>query len=80
MGSGSMTSVFMPKNSAFEALVRASFARQALMSTLGARLSRVEPGAVDIELGFSPELTQQNGFLHAGVVAVMLSTIIVRPK
>lgn len=39
------------------------------MALLGARLSRVYPGAVDIELPYSPRLCQQNGFLHAGAVS-----------
>jgi uncharacterized protein (TIGR00369 family) len=51
----------------FEARVRTSFASQAFMSTLGARLERVELGEVAIALAFRKDLTQQNGFLHAGV-------------
>jgi len=39
------------------------------MSTLGAELVRVEPGEVDIEVAMREDLTQQHGFLHAGVVA-----------
>jgi uncharacterized protein (TIGR00369 family) len=60
---------FPPENPAFEAVVRDSFDRQALMHTLGARLERVAPGEVDIALGHAPALTQQNGFLHAGALA-----------
>ena len=36
------------------------------MQTLGARLVSVAPGLVQIELDFSPGLTQQHGYLHAG--------------
>jgi len=39
------------------------------MSTLGARLLRVEPGEVDVEVATRDDLLQQHGFLHAGVVA-----------
>jgi len=53
----------------FEARVRASFARQRFMATIGARLVRVGPGEVDIELAVREELTQQHGFLHAGALA-----------
>lgn len=56
-------------NPDFESVVRASFARQPLMATLGARLERVAPGQVDIALDHALALTQQNGFLHAGVLA-----------
>jgi uncharacterized protein (TIGR00369 family) len=48
--------------------VRASFDRQRVMALFGAALTRVEPGAVDVSLPFRDDLTQQNGFLHAGVV------------
>ena len=39
------------------------------MATIGAELVHVAPGEVDIALPFSTQLTQQDGFLHAGVVA-----------
>jgi acyl-coenzyme A thioesterase PaaI-like protein len=45
------------------------------MRTLGARLGQVAPGDVDIELDWAAGLTQQHGFLHAGVVATMGCTL-----
>lgn len=51
--------------------MRASFARQAVMTTIGARLAMVAPGTVEIELPFRPDLTQQHGFLHAGIVTTI---------
>lgn len=57
------------RNPDFEHAVRESFARQAFMATLGAALERVAPGEIEIALPNTPALTQQNGFLHAGVVA-----------
>ena len=60
-----------PRNPAFAERVRASLARQAFMATLGARLVSVAPGEVGLELPFDPRLTQQNGFLHAGVIAAL---------
>src|SRR5437867_3372220 len=44
-----------------------SFAKQKFMTTIGAKLTRVAPGEVDIELPFREDLTQQHGFLHAAV-------------
>ena len=44
------------------------------MKTIGAELTRVEPGLVEIELPFSESLTQQHGFLHAGVVSTALDS------
>ncbi|HET8774055.1 MAG TPA: PaaI family thioesterase [Thermoanaerobaculia bacterium] len=60
---------FEAVNPQFEAVVRESFARQSLMSSIGAELTRVAPGEVTIELPFGEGWGQQDGFLHAGVVA-----------
>jgi len=60
---------FEPQDPGYEARVRASFARQTYMQTLGARLVRVEPGLCEIELPYRVELTQQHGYLHAGASA-----------
>ena len=62
---------FQPRDPRFEERVRASFARQAVMATIGARLTRVAPGEVEIELPFRDGLTQQNGFVHAGIVTTI---------
>jgi uncharacterized protein (TIGR00369 family) len=59
---------FQPSDPDFESRVRASFAAQKLMMTLRAELAKVAPGEVAIEIPFSEELTQQNGFIHAGVI------------
>ena len=61
----------MPNVSEAERRVRASFARQQLMATLGAFIAAVRPGEVEIELPFSEALTQQHGFVHAGAVAAI---------
>ena len=58
----------------FEARVRSSFATQRFMSTLGARLARVELGEVEIAMPFREDLTQQDGFLHAGVGASVVDS------
>jgi uncharacterized protein (TIGR00369 family) len=56
------------RNPHFERTVRDSFAAQQMMATIGARLTRVIPGEIEIRAPFRPDLTQQHGFLHAGVV------------
>ena len=58
---------FQPADPAYDSRVRASFARQSMMKLLVASLEQVAPGAVDIRLPFRADLTQQHGFLHAGV-------------
>lgn len=66
--------VHTPSDSAFAARVRASFERQAVMGTLQATLERVEPGLVVIAMAHRAELTQQHGFLHAGIVSTALDS------
>lgn len=58
----------------FEDRVRESFARQKIMTTIGAELTRVTPGIVEIEMDFSGDLTQQHGFLHAGVISTAMDS------
>jgi len=62
------------QNPDFERLVRESFEKQQVMRTLGACLTRVAPGEVEIELPYREALTQQHGFLHAGVVTAVLDS------
>jgi uncharacterized protein (TIGR00369 family) len=63
-----------PPDPNFEARVRANFALQGIMATLGATILSVKPGAVEIALLPRPELSQQNGFTHAGAVATILDS------
>ena len=65
---------FDPRDPSYESRVRASFARQRAMHTIGARLVRVEPGEVELELPFREDLTQQHGFLHAGIVTALVDS------
>src|SRR5262249_12587169 len=57
-----------PLNPNFQEDISASFAKLVLMRTIGAKLVRVEPGEVDVALPFRDELTQQLGYIAAGVV------------
>lgn len=61
-------------NPDFEAVVRASFARQGLMGTLGAWLVEVAPGSVTIEVPHAKKITQQQGFFHGGVAGAIADT------
>ena len=66
-----METVLQPLDPDFAARVRGSFARQGAMGLIGAELSRVEPGLVEIGLAFREDLSQQHGFFHAGVSAMV---------
>jgi uncharacterized protein (TIGR00369 family) len=69
-----MTVSTAPADPAVDARTRASFARQAVMATLGITLDEVGAGRVVLRMAHRAELTQQHGFLHAGVVATALDT------
>lgn len=65
---------FQAPDAAFADRVRSSFAMQGAMATIGARLGSIAPGEVVIELDWAQPLTQQHGFLHAGMVATALDS------
>jgi uncharacterized protein (TIGR00369 family) len=54
--------------------IKQSFEKQGIMKTLGAQLAEVEKGQIKITCEFSTELTQQNGFFHAGVLTTILDS------
>jgi uncharacterized protein (TIGR00369 family) len=59
---------------AVAARVRASFARQGAMATIGAELAEVAAGRVTIALPIEQRLSQQDGYLHAGIVIAALDS------
>jgi uncharacterized protein (TIGR00369 family) len=65
---------FKPRDPDFDPRVRASFGRQAAMQLIGVTMERVTPGMVELTLPFRAELTQQHGFLHAGIAAAVVDS------
>jgi uncharacterized protein (TIGR00369 family) len=63
-----------PADSGYQERVRSSFARQGAMRTLGAVLESVAPGYCEISLVPRPEIAQQHGYVHAGVVAAIVDS------
>jgi uncharacterized protein (TIGR00369 family) len=61
----------IPQDPGWEARVRDSFARQPAMALVGASLGRVAPGEAEVLLPVRPEVGQQHGFVHGGVVAMI---------
>ena len=57
------------RNPDYQDAVRKSFARQGMMTTLGARITHIGPGEIDLLAPFTPQFGQQNGFWHAGAVS-----------
>lgn len=65
---------FEPRNPDFRRVAADTFGRQQAMRTLGFSIARMEPGEIDLVMEYSPALTQQNGFVHAGIVTAGLDT------
>lgn len=64
----------IPKDTEFEARVRASFARQTAMATLGIEIVSVRVGEVELRMPYAAAYTQQHGFIHAGIITTALDT------
>ena len=70
-----MTSMKLsPQGPDFDGRVRASFARQQVMATLGVEISKLSPGEIELTMPYAAAYTQQHGFLHAGIVATALDS------
>jgi uncharacterized protein (TIGR00369 family) len=63
---------FEPKNPDYRRVATATFDRQQAMRTLGISIAKLEPGDVDLSMPYSPDWTQQNGFIHAGIITAGL--------
>ncbi len=62
---------FVPRDPNWEAKTRASFERQTFMKTIGGTLIALSPGHCEVEIAFRPDLCQQNGYLHGGLVTTI---------
>ncbi|NJD36597.1 MAG: PaaI family thioesterase [Betaproteobacteria bacterium] len=65
---------FETRNPDWEATVRESFARQGVMTLIGADMGVLAPGHCEIRLPYREDLTQQNGFFHAGITATIVDS------
>lgn len=63
-----------PPDPNYASRVRASFERQQVMAWLGAKLTRLAPGQCEITLPRKPELTQQHGYIHGGIIGTIGDT------
>ena len=59
------------RNTNFAEEIKQSFAKQTIMGLIGAQLTRVEPGIIEIALPYRADLAQQHGYLHAGIVTTI---------
>ncbi|GAB9099313.1 PaaI family thioesterase [Bradyrhizobium diazoefficiens] len=63
---------FEPKNPGYRAAAIAMFDGQPAMRSLGITIVRLGPAEVELAMLHSPEFTQQNGFIHAGIITAGL--------
>jgi uncharacterized protein (TIGR00369 family) len=64
----------IPANPSFADEIKRSFAKQSVMSLIGAALTRFEAGLIEITLPYRADLTQQHGYLHAGIVTTIVDS------
>ncbi|WP_034919832.1 PaaI family thioesterase [Gillisia sp. CAL575] len=62
---------FEPKIKNYKQKVEDSFKLQKFMDFIGAKLVKVEPGFCEIHLPYNENLTQQNGYFHAGIISAL---------
>jgi uncharacterized protein (TIGR00369 family) len=65
---------FEPKDPDWQAKVRASYDKQGVMGLIGAQLIELRPGYCEIHLPWRSDLTQQNGYFHAGIISTVVDT------
>ena len=65
---------FEPKNPDYRSIATDTFERQHAMRTLGISIARLEPGEVELAMAYSRDFTQQNGFVHAGIITAGLDS------
>lgn len=63
-----------PRDKNFAEKVKKSFSEQAVMNLIGAEIFSIKPGKVRIKLPFSKNLTQQNNFIHAGIITTIVDS------
>ena len=69
-----MTTQFQAADEHFAKRIQDSLSKQNALTTIGAWLEKVEPGMVEIHFAYHPSLTQQHGFIHAGIMSTVLDS------
>jgi len=67
-------STFSPRDPHYATRVRKSFERQQVMAWIGAGLTHLAPGQCEITLPHKPQLTQQHGYIHGGIIGTIGDT------
>jgi len=62
---------FQPAYANYQQKVQDSFDKQQFMKHINAKLLNVQPGYCEIEIPYAPELSQQHGYFHAGIIGTI---------
>ncbi len=66
---------FKPRHDDFEATVRDSFSRGAILHVLETEMSRCEPGFIELRQPITPVTLQHHGYVHGGVVSTLMDIV-----
>ncbi|MEM7214407.1 MAG: PaaI family thioesterase [Pseudomonadota bacterium] len=66
--------MFQAQDPDYEQKIRDSFAKQGAMELVNGRIASIEPGQVVLEMPMDRMVTQQHGFVHAGIITTMLDS------
>src|SRR6202022_5109970 len=69
-----IANMHQPRTQNFEARVRDSFGRQAMMKSLRAEIVELAAGRIVLQMPFQANFTQQHGFMHAGAITTLLDS------
>ena len=69
-----MSAQFEPSHAGYKERVIESFNRQEVMKTVNASILSIRPGEIELEFPYQSNLTQQHGFIHAGIVSTVLDS------
>src|SRR5437868_15548361 len=72
--SNAAATTFTPAFAGYAERARSSFARQGAMALIGAQIVDVRPGYCAIAIKPRPEIAQQHGYVHAGIVSAIVDS------
>jgi len=67
--------VFKPRDDGFEARVRSSFSRGAILKILETGMTRCEPGFIELHQPVTPVTLQHHGYVHGGVISTLMDIV-----
>ena len=66
---------FEPRNPDFRAFVERYVAAQGFLQLIGVTLARIDPGEAEFRVDYRPDVGQQNGVFHGGVIGSVAEAV-----